>query len=164
MKRIALFAIGWSVVLPRETQEEDMARVFQILGWLGQEKLFDPTRNGYYVEVEVGSEMFNRLAAIAFDKNLPELRRIVDLRRIDHRYSHEELLSAPLLILSVNNMSIGDDYYDEKEPLGGPCTSHRHCPVCRGNVEQVRDLLVNTRRMSKRGISFTYTRQIILAP
>jgi hypothetical protein len=91
-----------------------------------------------------------------------------DLRpyiRVERRYSDYELSSAPLLEWWPTNQAIEDDYYDLKEDgyQGGPQASHRRCPACRAELEQVRDLLVDTRLMGKRDLSLTYSFEIILS-
>jgi hypothetical protein len=85
--------------------------------------------------------------------------------RVERIYTDQELSSAPLLEWGPTNQAIEDDYYDLKEDgyQGGPQASHRRCPACRAELEQVRDLLVDTRLMGQRDLSLTYSFEIILS-
>lgn len=86
--------------------------------------------------------------------------------RVWKTYERQELELAPLLVWRLTNQAIEDDYYDLKEDgyQGGPQASHRRCSACRAELEQVRDLLVDSRKMGKRDLSLTYSFEIILSP
>lgn len=84
---------------------------------------------------------------------------------IQHEYTPNELESAPLLVWGPTNQAIEDDYYDLEVDgyQGGEQASHRRCPACRTDLEQVRDLLVKTHKTGKRDLSLTYSYEVILS-
>ncbi|MFN3929151.1 MAG: hypothetical protein ACK4OK_05905 [Thermoflexus sp.] len=85
--------------------------------------------------------------------------------RVWKTYDRQELELAPLLHWFVTNQAIEDDWYDLKEDgyQGGPKASHKRCSACRAELEQMRDLLVDVRKMGKRDLSMTYTFEVILS-
>ncbi len=80
-------------------------------------------------------------------------------------YTQHELESSPLLHWVITNHAIEDDWYDLEEDgyQGGPKASHKRCSACRAELEQVRDLLVDVRKMGKRDLSLTYGFKVILS-
>jgi hypothetical protein len=159
MKRVAVFSLGWSLAGPPDKQAQEKAQVATLLREIGREKLYNPEKHWYPVDVDVRSRAFEILIKAAQESDL------VRLIRIERVYSSEELQAAPLLEWRLTNQAIEDDYYDLKEDgyQGGPQASHRRCPACRAELEQVRDLLVDTRLMGKRDLSLTYSFEIILS-
>jgi len=159
MKRVAMFSLGWSLANPPDKQAQEKAQVATLLREIGREKLYNPEKNWYPVDVDVRSRAFEILIKAAQESDL------VHLIRIERVYSSEELQAAPLLEWRLTNQAIEDDYYDLKEDgyQGGPQASHRRCPVCRAELEQVRNLLVDTRRMGQRDLSLTYSFEVILS-
>jgi len=159
MKRVAVFSLGWSLASPPDKQAQEKAQVATLLREIGREKLYNPEKNWYPVGVEVSSRAFEILIKIAQESDL------VRLIRIERVYSSEELQAAPLLEWGPTNQAIEDDYYDLKVDgyQGGPQASHRRCPACRAELEQVRDLLVDTRLMGQRDLSLTYSFEVILS-
>jgi hypothetical protein len=159
MKRVAVFSLGWSLASPPDKQAQEKAQVATLLREIGREKLYNPEKHWYPVDVDVRSGAFEILIKAAQESDL------VRLIRIERVYSSEELQAAPLLEWGPTNQAIEDDYYDLKEDgyQGGPQASHRRCPACRAELEQVRDLLVDTRLMGKRDLSLTYSFEIILS-
>jgi hypothetical protein len=116
---------------------------------------------GFDFKLEVNSQ--------AFELWLQALQERPDLApshiRVERIYTDQDLSFAPLLEWGPTNQAIEDDYYDLKEDgyQGGPQASHRRCPACRAELEQVRDLLVDTRLMGKRDLSLTYSFEVILS-
>lgn len=159
MKRVAFFSLGWSLASPPEQQEQEKAQVAELLQKLGRGNQYDPQRNWYPIQVDVGSEAFEMLIQRAQESNL------VYLNRIERVYSNQKLASAPLLVWRLTNQAIEDDWYDLKEDgyQGGPKASHKRCPACRAELEQVRDLLVNVRKMGGRDLSLTFGFEVILS-
>jgi hypothetical protein len=159
MKRVAVFSLGWSLAGPPDKQAQEKAQVATLLREIGREKLYNPEKHWYPVDVDVRSRAFEILIKAAQESDL------VRLIRIERVYSSEELQAAPLLEWRLTNQAIEDDYYDLKEDgyQGGPQSSHRRCPACRAELEQVRDLLVDTRLMGQRDLSLTYSFEIILS-
>jgi len=159
MKRVARFSMGWSLASPPDKQAQEKAQVANLLREIGREKLYNPEKNWYPVGVEVSSRAFETLIKIVQESEL------VRLIRIERVHSSEELQAAPLLEWGPTNQAIEDDYYDLKVDgyQGGPQASHRRCPACRAELEQVRDLWVDTRLMGKRDLSLTYSFEIILS-
>lgn len=80
-------------------------------------------------------------------------------------YTQRELESSPLLLWDPTNQAIEDDWYDLKEDgyQGGVQASHQRCSVCRAELEQVRDLVVDAHKMGKRDLSLSYSFEIILS-
>jgi hypothetical protein len=159
MKRVAVFSLGWSLASPPDKQAQEKAQVATLLREIGREKLYNPEKHWYPVDVDVLSRAFEILIKAAQESDP------VRLIRIERVYSSEELQAAPLLEWRLTNQAIEDDYYDLKEDgyQGGPQASHRRCPACRAELEQVRDLLVDTRLMGQRDLSLTYSFEIILS-
>jgi hypothetical protein len=159
MKRVAFFSLGWSLASPPEIQEKEKAQVAALLREIGLESKYNPDKNWYPFRVKVGSEVFEMLIKIAQESD------IVHLGRIEQVHSLEELESFPLLLWRLTNQAIEDDWYDLTEDgyQGGPKASHKRCPACRAELEQVRDLLVNVRKMEKRDLSLTYGFEVILS-
>ena len=116
---------------------------------------------GFDFKLEVNSQ--------AFALWLQALQERPDLApshiRVKRIYTDQELSSAFLLEWGPTNQAIEDDYYDLKVDgyQGGPQASHRRCPACRAELEQVRDLLVDTRLMGQRDLSLTYSFEVILS-
>lgn len=160
MKRVAFFSLGWSLASSPEIQEQDKARVTELLQDLGRGNKYTPQKNWYPIRVDVGSKEFEMLIQVAQESDL------VYLNRIERVYTDHELSSALLLVWRLTNQAVEDDYYDLREDgyQGGPQSSHRRCAVCRAESEQVRDLLVDVRKMGKRDLSLTYSFEIILSP
>ncbi|MBC7121544.1 MAG: hypothetical protein H5T33_08295, partial [Candidatus Methanosuratus sp.] len=119
-------------------------------------------REHYHLEV-TGDDAFRFLM-----ETLQQAPHLVDNSsvRVWKVYTTQELASAPMLVWGVRNQSIEDDYYDLHKDgyRGGPNSSHRRCASCRAELEQVRDLMVNTRKMGKRDLSLTYSFEVILSP
>ncbi len=160
MKRIALVTLGWSLAKPPEELEKDKIHVAEILRQIEMEDRFDPDKNYYNLDLEVGSKALEIL--------MEELRATPDLgyvSRIDHRYTRQELEAAELLLWRLTNQAIEDDYYDLHVDgyQGGPNASHKRCPTCRAELEQIRDLVVNKALMRGKDISLTYSFEIILS-
>jgi len=161
MKRVAVFSLGWSLAGPPDKQAQEKAQVATLLREIGREKLYNPEKNWYPVDVDVRSRAFEILIKAAQESDL------VRLIRIERVYSSEELQAAPLLEWRLTNQAIEDDYYTlhfyKEELPKGISFYTRDCEVCRAPLEQVRDLWVDTRLMGKRDLSLTYSFEIILS-
>jgi hypothetical protein len=126
-----------------------------------KEKQVHEAPMGFDLEVDVNSPAFGLL--------LEAIRARPDLApryiRIWRYYTPSEMQAAPLLRWRLTNQAIEDDYYDLHEDgyQGGPKASHRRCGSCRAELEQVRDLVVNKRKMGRRALSLTYSFEIILS-
>ncbi|WP_376792406.1 hypothetical protein [Thermoflexus sp.] len=123
--------------------------------------LFHPDQRSYDLKLEVCSTAFHYV--------MEELQKAPHLAsswiRVERIYTERELSSAPLLVLRLTNQAIEDDWYDLEDGYqGGPQASHRRCAVCRAALEQVRDLLVDVRKMGRRDLSLTYSFEVILSP
>ncbi len=86
--------------------------------------------------------------------------------RVERIYTQQELDSAPLLLWRITSEAIQDDYYGlypsrDKKGIGDYV---RRCERCGAPIDQARDLRLNTYKMPKRGLSLTYSFEIILAP
>lgn len=160
MKRVAIIDLGWSLAKPPEEQERDKFKVLELLRRIGKGRRFNPKQNWYPLDLDVDSSEF----ALVFEE-ISKDPDIGELLRIEHRYTEEELEAAPLLVWGPTNQAIEDDWYDLEEDgyQGGPKASHKRCPACRAELEQVRDLLVDVRKMGKRDLSLTYSFEIILS-
>lgn len=160
MRRIAIIDLGWSLAKPPDEQEKDKFKVAELLRRIGKGRKFNPTRNWCPLDLDVESPEF----AIVFEEinKDPDIGRLI---RIEHQYAPEELEVAPLLIWGPTNQAIEDDWYDLEEDgyQGGPKASHKRCSACRAKLEQVRDLLVDVRKMGKRDLSLTYESEVILS-
>jgi len=125
-------------------------------------RLTEVSMDGYHLE-GTGDEAFRFLMEI-----LQPAAHLVNHSsvRVWKSYNRRELELAPLLVWRLTNQSIEDDWFDLEEDgyQGGPGTSHRRCSVCRAEMEQVRDLLLDVRKMGKRDVSLTYSFEIILSP
>lgn len=160
MKRVAVFSLGWSLASPPDKQAQEKAQVATLLREIGREKLYNPEKHWYPVDVDVRSRAFEILIKAAQESDL------VRLIRIERVYSSEELQVAPLLEWGPTNQAIEDDYYTlhfKEGQAKGIAPYARDCPVCRAHLEQVRDIWVDVRRMGKRDLSLTYSFEIILS-
>ena len=119
----------------------------------------NPERSFYRIRLE-GRKVFNTVM-----EDLQPVAHLVSLPMVQKSYSDSQLSSSLLLEWGPTNQAIEDDYYDLEENgyQGGPQASHRRCPACRAELEQVRDLLVDTRKMGKRDLSLTYSFEVILS-
>ena len=118
---------------------------------------------GFGFEIEVGSAAF--VTWIQALQQRPDLiPRLIRVRRI---YTLEEIESAPLLRWIITSQSIEDDHYnpytgvEDKQGVGDYV---RRCEVCGAPLEQIRDMLLNARKMPKSGLSLTYGFEVILSP
>jgi hypothetical protein len=160
MKRVAVFSLGWSLASPPDKQAQEKAQVATLLREIGREKLYNPEKNWYPVDVDVRSRAFEILIKAAQESDL------VRLIRIERVYSSEELQAAPLLEWEPTNQAIEDDYYTlhfKEGQAKGIAPYARDCPSCRAHLEQVRDIWVDTRKMGQRDLSLTYSFEIILS-
>jgi hypothetical protein len=160
MKRVAVFSLGWSLAGPPDKQAQEKAQVATLLREIGREKLYNPEKHWYPVDVDVRSRAFEILIKAAQESDL------VRLIRIERVYSSEELQAAPLLEWRLTNQAIEDDYYTlhfKEGQAKGIAPYARDCPSCRAHLEQVRDIWVDTRLMGKRDLSLTYSFEIILS-
>jgi len=105
MKRVAVFSLGWSLASPPDKQAQEKAQVATLLREIGREKLYNPKKHWYPVDVDVRSRAFEILIKAAQESDL------VRLIRIERVYSSEELQAAPLLEWRLTNQAIEDDYY-----------------------------------------------------
>jgi len=160
MKRIVYASFILDSKKPFAEIEKDREWVLKILNRMRIRK-FRTASFGFDFKLEVNSQ--------AFELWLQALQERPDLApshiRVGRIYTDQDLSSAPLLEWGPTNQAIEDDYYDLKEDgyRGGPQASHCRCPACRAELEQVRDLLVDTRLMGKRDLSLTYSFEIILS-
>jgi hypothetical protein len=160
MKRVAVFSLGWSLAGPPDKQAQEKAQVATLLREIGREKLYNPEKHWYPVDVDVRSRAFEILIKAAQESDL------VRLIRIERVYSSEELQAAPLLEWRLTNQAIEDDYYTlhfKEGQAKGIAPYARDCPSCRAHLEQVRDIWVDTRLMGQRDLSLTYSFEIILS-
>jgi hypothetical protein len=160
MKRVAVFSLGWSLAGPLDKQAQEKAQVATLLREIGREKLYNPEKHWYPVDVDVRSRAFEILIKAAQESDL------VRLIRIERVYSSEELQAAPLLEWRLTNQAIEDDYYTlhfKEGQAKGIAPYARDCPSCRAHLEQVRDIWVDTRLMGQRDLSLTYSFEIILS-
>jgi len=160
MKRVAVFSLGWSLAGPPDKQAQEKAQVATLLREIGREKLYNPEKHWYPVDVDVLSRAFEILIKAAQESDL------VRLIRIERVYSSEELQAAPLLEWRLTNQAIEDDYYTlhfKEGQAKGIAPYARDCPSCRAHLEQVRDIWVDTRLMGQRDLSLTYSFEIILS-
>jgi hypothetical protein len=160
MKRIALITLGWSLAKSTEELEQDKAYIAEILGRIGMGDRFNPYKHYYDLDLEVGTE--------ALEIVMKELEAGPDLgylSRVDRSYTPQELESALLLIWGPTNQAIEDDYYDLHMDgyQGGDHASHKRCPACRTELEQIRDLMVNKALMRGKHVSLTYSFEVILS-
>jgi hypothetical protein len=142
MKRVAVFSLGWSLAGPPDKQAQEKAQVATLLREIGREKLYNPEKHWYPVDVDVRSRAFEILIKAAQESDL------VRLIRIERVYSSEELQAAPLLEWRLTNQAIEDDYYTlhfKEGQAKGIAPYARDCPSCRAHLEQVRDIWVDTR-------------------
>ncbi|WP_376788423.1 hypothetical protein [Thermoflexus sp.] len=166
MKRIAYATIflkpEGQTLSPLEIEQnrEWVKHLIQRMGL--EQKQVHEAPMGFDLEVDVNSPAFSLLLEAI--RARPDLApRYISIWRY---YTPSELEAAPLLIWRLTNQAIEDDYYDLHKDgyQGGPQASHRRCPACRAELEQVRDLMVNARKMGKRDLSLTYSFEIILSP
>jgi len=167
MKRIMYLGLYWGDRYgePPKSQaqkERDRRRVRELLKNIGKEKMFKPDEQLYDLELEICSPVFHYL--------MEELQKTPHLAssyiRVERIYTLEEKESAPLLQWRITNESIEDDYYGlypsrDRKGIGDYV---RRCEACGAPLEQIRDLWLNTRKMPKKGLSLTYSHEIILAP
>jgi len=160
MKKVAHFGLRWSLGASPEEQEKAKARIKALLREIGLERKFNPNRSWCSIEVEVGSRAFDVLIQACGEEDVGHLGLI------ERRYTSHELESAPLLHWRFTNQAIEDDYYDLHEDgyQGGEQASHKRCPACRAELEQVRDLMVKASKMGKRDLSLTYSFEVIFTP
>jgi hypothetical protein len=167
MKRVASIHVYWGdkygkppKTLAEKIQDEKLAQeILQKIKGMRNVKVAEEGPN--YCDLKItGDESFRAVMEI-----LQTASHLVGYSRAWKTYSRQELQAAPLLEWRLTNQAIEDDYYDLKEDgyQGGPQASHRRCPACRAELEQVRDLLVDTRLMGKRDLSLTYSFEIILS-
>jgi hypothetical protein len=167
MKRVASIHVYWGEkygkppkTLAEKIQDEKLAQeILQKIKGMRNVKVAEEGPN--YCDLKItGDESFRAVMEI-----LQTASHLVGYSRAWKTYSRQELQAAPLLEWRLTNQAIEDDYYDLKEDgyQGGPQASHRRCPACRAELEQVRDLLVDTRLMGKRDLSLTYSFEIILS-
>jgi hypothetical protein len=167
MKRVASIHVYWGdkygkppKTLAEKIQDEKLAQeILQKIKGMRNVKVAEEGPN--YCDLKItGDESFRAVMEI-----LQTASHLVGYSRAWKTYSRQELQAASLLEWRLTNQAIGDDYYDLKEDgyQGGPQASHRRCPACRAELEQVRDLLVDTRLMGKRDLSLTYSFEIILS-
>lgn len=130
-----------------------------MLDRIGHGEDFDPNRESYRFDFDVGSD--------ALDILMGELQSDPHLvgphNSVTRYYTKEELEAAELLYWGPNNQSIEKDYYESRDtdvPQGKPL--YRRCADCGAPLEQIRDLIVNKRPMGKRDFSWTYTFETIL--
>lgn len=162
MRRIAYLTLYWH---PQSPEERLQIRQ-RVEEWLRRHKLkargFPEDRDFCrLVPLDASSKKFDVLL-----QELEEWTEIDDVNlKIWHTFNERELSSAPLLLWGPTNQAIEDDWYDLEEDgyQGGPKASHKRCPACRAELEQVRDLLVDVRKMGKRDLSLTYSFEIILS-
>lgn len=153
--------LSWEPPKSPEQIEHDRRRVQDLLVKIGMAHLFQPGKDSYHLKIEVCSRKFH----ILMDELQKDPHLASSWNRVERIYTDQELSSAPLLEWGPTNQAIEDDYYDLKEDgyQGGPQASHRRCPACRAELEQVRDLWVDTRLMGKRDLSLTYSFEVILS-
>lgn len=167
MKRIMHLGLYWGDRYgepPKsETQKEnDQKRVRELLEHIGKGDLFDYGKDFYDLELEICHPDFHYLM-----KELQSSPHLVSSHvRVERLYTEKELDAAPLLLWRITSEAIQDDYYGlypgrDKKGVGDYV---RRCEVCGAPLEQIRDMLLNTRRMPKGGLSLTYGFEIILAP
>jgi len=167
MKRVASIHVYWGdkygkppKTLAEKIQDEKLAQeILQKIKGMRNVKVAEEGPN--YCDLKItGDESFRAVMEI-----LQTASHLVGYSRAWKTYSRQELQAAPLLEWRLTNQAIEDDYYDLKEDgyQGGPQASHRRCPACRAELEQVRDLLVDTRKMGQRDLSLTYSFEIILS-
>ncbi len=161
MKRVAHLSLRWHDQSPEAAVEtrrfvEDLIHRYRL-----KVKEFPPDRRFCYLApLDADRPRFREL--------MEEIERRGDLNvslRIWPSYTAAELASAPLLLWYLTNQAIEDDWYDLHEDgyQGGPKASHRRCPACRAELEQVRDLWVDVGKMGKRDLSLTYSFEVILS-
>ena len=167
MKRVASIHVYWGdkygkppKTLAEKLRDERLAQ--EILQKIKEVRNVEVAEEGpnYYDLKITGDESFR-----AVMQALQTVSHLVGYSRAWKTYSRQELQAAPLLEWRLTNQAIEDDYYDLEENgyQGGPQASHRRCPACRAELEQVRDLLVDTRKMGKRDLSLTYSFEVILS-
>lgn len=159
MKRVAYVIFSFPSKSPVEIEREKQwsRQILQQAGIRG----FREAPQGFDFEADVERPEFK-----AWLQAFQERIDLTPYIRVNRIYTDRELSSAPLLVWRLTNQAIEDDYYDLKEDgyQGGPQASHRRCAVCRAELEQVRDLLVDVRKMGRRDLSLTYSFEIILSP
>lgn len=162
MKRVAYLALYWHPQSPEmgiETRRyvEELISRYRL-----KVREFRADRNScYFSPLDADSKCFRDL--------MDEIERRADIDDVNLKiwpsYTRRELESSPLLVWYLTNQAIEDDYYDlhEEGYQGGAKTSHRRCGSCRAELEQVRDLVVDKRKMGRRALSLTYSFEIILS-
>jgi hypothetical protein len=169
MKKVAYVTVYWGDEYgkPPKTSAEkalDEALAKEILKRIEQLrniKIAEVSFDHYHLEI-TGDEAFCFLMEI-----LQPASHLVSHTsvRVWRTYSRQELGALPVLLWRFTNQAIEDDWYDLKEDgyKGGAKASHKRCPACRAELEQVRDLLVDVRKMGKRDVSLTYGFEVILS-
>lgn len=148
---------------PKSLEElnHDRHRVQEILERMGYGGEFEFGRQLYKFELDMNSKALKvLLEELQSDPHLAGSNTTVW-----RSYSRQDLESAELLVWSLTNQAIEDDYDDlhVNGYQGGPRSSFRRCLTCGTKLEQTRDLKVNKRLMRDKDISLTYANQVILS-
>ncbi len=161
MKRIVLAGFSLNPRKPPLEVERDRQWVKELLKQM-EVREYHEAPFGFDFDIEVDNPAFE--AWIQALQQRPDL--IPRFVRVERLYTEKELDAAPLLLWRITSEAIQDDYYGlypgrDKKGVGDYV---RRCEVCGAPLEQIRDMLLNTRRMPKGGLSLTYGFEIILAP
>ncbi len=163
MKRVAYLSLYWhpqSLEIEAETRRyvEELISRYSL-----KVREFRADRNSCYLSpLDADSKRFGDLMA--------EIEKRSDIDDVGLKiwpsYTQHELESSSLLLWFFTNQAIEDDYYDLHEDgyQGGEQASHKRCPACRAELEQVRDLMVKASKMGKNDLSLTYSFEVILTP
>ena len=170
MRDVALLTLTWGDQYGRSSRSmqertNDQHRVRDILAHMGFGDMFEPSRESYPLELEVGSEPFKILVQDLQPR--PDLLGAVV--KVERSYNKKDLETSELLVWRPINQAIEDDYYalypnrvakTELEEVG---PLYRRCPICGVPLKQVRDLVLNKTLMGKRHLSHTYSFEMVIS-